>query len=92
MTKINLIVVVLSDVLRKQKTRINMTTRICVVFATSLLCIVGCSGDSMLDPGNQQEGFVTNGDIKIRYKLDLPEGDGPFPAVSVWSGLRQYKR
>lgn len=86
MKKIGLILVVLSDVLRKQKRRINMTTRMCLVFAILLMCVFGCSGDSMLGPGGQQEGFVTNGNIKIRYKLDLPEGDGPFPAVVYGPG------
>ena len=58
----------------------------CLVFTILLLCVFGCSGDSMLGPGDQQEGFVTNGDIKIHYILDLPEGEGPFPAVVYGPG------
>ncbi len=57
-----------------------------VVFVILTLFSLGCSGDSALGPGGQQEGFVTNGDIKIRYKLDLPEGDSPFPAVVYGPG------
>ena len=63
-----------------------MTMKMCLVFAILTMCALGCSGDSALGPGGQQEGFVTNGDIKIRYKLDLPEGDGPFPAVVYGPG------
>ncbi len=63
-----------------------MTLKMCLVFAILTMCALGCSGDSALGPGGQQEGFVTNGDIKIRYKLDLPEGDSPFPAVVYGPG------
>ena len=63
-----------------------MTIRMCFVFVILTICALGCSGDSALGPGGQQEGFVTNGDVKIRYKLDLPEGDGPFPAVVFGPG------
>ncbi len=58
----------------------------CFVFVILTMYVLGCSGDSAIGPGGQQEGFVTNGDIKIRYKLDLPEGDGPFPAVVFGPG------
>ena len=58
-----------------------MTMKMCLVFVILTMYALGCSGDSAVGPGGQQEGFVTNGDIKIRYKLDLPEGAGPFPAV-----------
>ena len=60
--------------------------KMCLVFVILTMCVFGCTGDSMLGPGGQQEGFVTNGNIKIRYKLDLPEGDGPFPAVVYGPG------
>ena len=64
-----------------------MTMKMClVVFVILTMYALGCSGDSALGPGGQQEGFVTNGDIKIRYKLDLPDGDGPFPAVVFGPG------
>jgi len=63
-----------------------MTMKICFVIVIVTLFALGCSGDSALGPGGQQDGFVTNGDIKIRYKLDLPEGDGPFPAVVYGPG------
>ena len=63
-----------------------MTMNMCLVFVILTMYALGCSGDSTLGPGGQHEGFVTNGDIKIRYKLDLPEGDGPFPAVVYGPG------
>ena len=63
-----------------------MTMKMCLVFEILLIFVFGCSGDSMLGPGDQQEGFVTNGDIKIHYILDLPEGEGPFPAVVYGPG------
>ncbi len=63
-----------------------MTTKMCLVFTILLLCVFGCSGDSMLGPGDQQEGFVSNGGIKIHYILDLPEGEGQFPAVVYGPG------
>ena len=63
-----------------------MTTNMRLAFAILVMGVFGCSGDSMLGPGDQQEGFVTNGDIKIHYKLDLPDGDGPFPAVVYGPG------
>ncbi len=63
-----------------------MLTRMCFVFGILIFCLFGCSEDSVLGPGGQQEGFVTNGNIRIRYKLDLPQGDGPFPAVVYGPG------
>jgi len=63
-----------------------MTMKMCLVFAILLIFVFGCSGDIVLGPGGQQEGFVTNGDIKIHYILDLPEGEGPFPAVVYGPG------
>ena len=63
-----------------------MTMKMCLVFAILLIFVFGCSGDNVLGPGGQQEGFVTNGDIKIHYILDLPEGEGPFPAVVYGPG------
>ncbi len=63
-----------------------MTMKMCIVFMILTISIFGCSGGSTLGPGGQQEGFVTNGNIKIRYKLDLPEGAGPFAAVVYGPG------
>jgi len=63
-----------------------MTMKMCLVFVILTMCVFGCSGDSMLGPGDQQEGFVSNGNIKIHYKLNLPEGEGPFPAVVYGPG------
>ncbi len=61
-----------------------MTTIMQLIFLIFLMGIFGCS--SVLGPGGQQEGFVSNGDIKIRYKLDMPDGNGPFPAVVYGPG------
>ncbi len=63
-----------------------MTLRIYTLISVLFVFVFGCSGDSVLGPGGQQEGFVSNGDIKIHYKLDLPDGDGPFPAVVYGPG------
>ena len=63
-----------------------MTTKMSMLTVILLMLAFGCGGDSVTGPGGQQEGFVSNGDIKIRYKLDLPEGDGPFPAVVYGPG------
>ena len=62
------------------------TKKRCLVLVILTMFALGCGGDSVLGPGGQQEGFVTNRDIRISYKLDLPEGDGPFPAVVYGPG------
>ena len=53
---------------------------------TLSLLLAACSDGSALGAGGQREGFVANGDTRIRYKLDLPAGDGPFPAVVYGPG------
>ena len=57
-----------------------------VVFAILMMFLVGYSNAFQRGLGGQQEGFVTNGNIKIHYKLDVPEGEGPFPAVVYGPG------
>ncbi len=37
-------------------------------------------------PGGTESGFVINGSIRLRWFLDLPVGDGPFPAVVYGPG------
>ncbi len=37
-------------------------------------------------PGGTESGFVMNGSIQLRWFLDLPVGDGPFPAVVYGPG------
>ncbi len=37
-------------------------------------------------PGGTESGFVMNGSIRLRWFLDLPVGDGPFPAVAIGAG------
>ncbi len=37
-------------------------------------------------PGGSSSGFVMNGSIRLRWFLDLPIGDGPFPAVVYGPG------
>ena len=37
-------------------------------------------------PGGTESGFVMNGSIRLRWFLDLPVGDGPFPAVVYGPG------
>ncbi len=38
------------------------------------------------DLGEQREGVATNGDIQLRYVINLPEGDSPFPVVAIGQG------
>ena len=55
-----------------------------------LLILVGVScGDSPTappPPGGTQSGFVMNGSIRLRWFLDLPEGNPPFPAMVYGPG------
>lgn len=58
--------------------------------AHSLLAIALASAlgscDSTTAPADATAGFVMNGDIRLRWFLDLPAGDGPFPAVVYGAG------
>jgi dienelactone hydrolase len=33
-----------------------------------------------------RSGFITNGDVRLAYEIDLPAGNGPFPAVVAGHG------
>lgn len=63
-----------------------MIIKIHKITALLLMVSFGCSGDSVTGPGGQQECFVTSGGVKIHFILDLPEGEGPFPAVVFGQG------
>lgn len=55
-----------------------------VLFAVFLLITVACGPSAA--PGGTQQGFVQNRDVQLRWFLDLPAGDGPFPAVVYGPG------
>lgn len=56
--------------------------RVGIYFA--LLATVAC--ESPTGPGGTEQGFVTNGNVELRWFLDLPSGEGPFPAVVYGQG------
>ncbi len=56
--------------------------RIGIYFA--LLATVAC--ESSTAPGGTEDGFVANGDVELRWFLDLPSGEAPFPAVVYGQG------
>ncbi len=62
-------------------TTIRITFPLLIALAGAL---TACS--SPTGPGGTSSGFVTNGSIRLRWFLDLPEGDGPFPAVVIGAG------
>ena len=41
---------------------------------------------SLTAPGGTESGFAMNGDVRLRWFLDLPLGNGPFPAVVYGPG------
>lgn len=55
-----------------------------VLFAVFLLITVACGSSAA--PGGTEEGTVRSGEIELRWFLDFPEGDGPFPAVVYGPG------
>ncbi len=57
--------------------------RVGIYFA--LLATVACES-SPTGPGGTEQGFVTNGNVELRWFLDLPSGEGPFPAVVYGQG------
>ncbi len=52
-------------------------------FALILLVLFSSFGCDSADtpPGGSKEGVVTSRGVQLRYLLDLPEGDGPFPTI-----------
>ena len=57
--------------------------RVAIYFA--LLATVACES-LPTPPGGTVDGFVTNGDVELRWFLDLPSGEAPFPAVVYGQG------
>jgi dienelactone hydrolase len=57
------------------------------IAAAAFVCaaVSGCSALAQRERA-PAEGFITNGDIKLAYRLDRPEGSGPFPAVVIGHG------
>ena len=49
-----------------------------------LLLVIGC--DSADTSGGSKEGVVTSRGVQLRYILDLPGGDGPFPTIVYGPG------
>jgi alpha-beta hydrolase superfamily lysophospholipase len=56
--------------------------------AMLLAGLTACGGAPVAQtrPAAPPEGFFENGDVRLSYRLDRPEGRGPFPAVVVGHG------
>ena len=54
--------------------------------ALAALVLAVASGCSDGAPGGTEEGTVRSGEIELRWFLDFPEGDGPFPGVVYGPG------
>ncbi len=50
----------------------------------ALSLVTGCA--SVAAPGGVEQGVVQNGNVELRWFLDLPAGDEPFPAVVYGPG------
>ena len=61
------------------------TIRITFPMLMALAGALTASGPSDA-PGGSSSGFVMNGSIRLGWFLDLPIGDGPFPAVVYGPG------
>lgn len=55
------------------------------VALSAALCMTAAC-ESTTAPGGVEQGVVRNGNIELRWFLDLPDGDGPFPAVVYGPG------
>jgi pimeloyl-ACP methyl ester carboxylesterase len=51
-----------------------------------LLLAAACGSSTASAPGGTDEGVARNGDVELRWFLDFPEGDGPFPAIVFGPG------
>lgn len=57
-----------------------------------LACVlIGCAAQAQREHA-PAEGFIQNGDVKLAYRLDRPEGRGPFPAVVIGHGSGEVTR
>ncbi len=55
-----------------------------VALGATLLFLSACAAATA--PGGTEQGFVQNDNIRLQWFLDLPEGQGPFPAVVYGPG------
>lgn len=55
---------------------------VAILMVVSLVAACG----SASAPGGSEEAVVRNGDVELRWFLDLPEGEGPFAAVVYGPG------
>lgn len=52
----------------------------------AVVAVSGCLGAAAPVQRAASEGFVASGDVKIAYRIDWPQGAGPFPAVVIGHG------
>ena len=63
-----------------------MTSQFAIA-ALLVLSAAGCHSDApSSNTPAQSTGFFTNGDVRLSYALDMPAGNGPFPAVVLVHG------
>ena len=65
-----------------------MSMKMRLVFAILLICVFGCSDDSMMEPDLVDNGnfTVSNGAVTIAGTLDLPSTQGPHPVIIIVPG------
>ena len=60
----------------------------------SIVVLTACGGSTPgpTEPGPGGGNFITSGDVRLAYSLDLPQGAGPFPAVVAGHGSGRVTR
>ena len=67
--------------------------RATLLLGTVILTACGGSNPGPMEPGPGGGGnFITSGDVRLAYSLDLPPGAGPFPAVVAGHGSGRVTR
>ena len=66
--------------------------RALLIVCTVILTACGGSNPGPTEPGAGGGNFITSGDVRLAYSLDLPQGAGPFPAVVAGHGSGRVTR